>query len=284
MESIFELGQKEHMLLKISSLGAEIRSWKLNNHEMIWPAQRPWLRSSPWLFPIVGRLLNGEYEIEGRRYSMVQHGFLRDQNFLLEEKTDSKLKFKYVSCGHEGFPFRFTVRIEYFFENPLCLRIEFRVCNDESIRCLPFSLGWHPGYLSSKAQGFSLKGTSYRIGALDQNGHCDLEKERNLPTFNRLNCSDFPDLRAAQVLTGGDLSQVDWSGESGLKMKFEPSPEALALWSADSDQFVCLESWWGKPLCHRPFLYELKPQEEKKFSIHAYQEIRPLQGLCLNKA
>jgi galactose mutarotase-like enzyme len=77
----------------IANLGAELKSLvnTSTSEEYIWPGEASvWKGSAPVLFPIVGRLKNGEYHHHGNHYQLPKHGFAR--NSLFELATDKKMR------------------------------------------------------------------------------------------------------------------------------------------------------------------------------------------------
>src|SRR5688572_13428793 len=68
---------------RIALLGAELRSLRLGNGaELLWSADPAfWAKTSPILFPVVGRTNNDEIRVDGRAYPMPQHGFAQRCRF-----------------------------------------------------------------------------------------------------------------------------------------------------------------------------------------------------------
>ena len=116
--------------IEVNSLGAQLKSLVLleDNTEYLWQANPQfWNRSAPILFPIVGKLLNDTYTFKNKQYSMSQHGFARDKQFSLVEKSETMLKFLLKSDEEtlKIYPFNFELYfIEFFnskkFKNILC--------------------------------------------------------------------------------------------------------------------------------------------------------------------
>ena len=78
--------------MKLSDNGAEVRKvmHKKNGLDYMWTGDKAyWGRVSPVLFPIVGRLKEDRYQLDGQTYEMSQHGFLRDVVFDVEEQTST---------------------------------------------------------------------------------------------------------------------------------------------------------------------------------------------------
>ncbi|MEO6697641.1 MAG: aldose 1-epimerase family protein, partial [Gammaproteobacteria bacterium] len=76
--------------IKVADKGAELQSLKQSDGlELLWQADpKVWPRHAPHLFPIVGRLPNEILRHEGKNYTLTQHGFARDLNFICENKSD----------------------------------------------------------------------------------------------------------------------------------------------------------------------------------------------------
>ena len=72
------------MQINVSNKGAELTSIMANGREYLWQGDPAfWGRRAPILFPIVGRLADDKLHINGNEYTMKQHGFARDTDFVL---------------------------------------------------------------------------------------------------------------------------------------------------------------------------------------------------------
>ena len=81
----------EKLEIAVSTFGAELQSIQTKDlSHIMWQKETAhWNRIAPILFPIVGRLKDDSYTYAGGNYSMTQHGFARDQEFELIEKTSA---------------------------------------------------------------------------------------------------------------------------------------------------------------------------------------------------
>ena len=76
----------------INTLGAELISLVKNNKNYIWQVdEKYWNKTSPVLFPIVGRLKNDSYSFNGKTYQLPRHGFARNMEFSFDKKAILKL-------------------------------------------------------------------------------------------------------------------------------------------------------------------------------------------------
>lgn len=81
------------VLAEIALMGAELQVLKTKGgRNVLWQKDDiHWNRVAPNLFPIVGRLKGDSYTLGGASYSMRQHGFARDQKFVVEEQDESSV-------------------------------------------------------------------------------------------------------------------------------------------------------------------------------------------------
>lgn len=115
----------------MDSHGAELISLQYNNEEILYQkTENFWQRQSPVLFPIVGGLKNGVYQWERKDFILSQHGFARDEEFILLEKIDSKAIFELNSNEKtkSKFPFDWRLHIIYEIKNE-SLEVTYTVTN-----------------------------------------------------------------------------------------------------------------------------------------------------------
>ena len=254
--------ENESLTVEVSEHGAELQSIRQKGfgHEYLWQGDAEyWGRRAPVLFPMVGKVWNGEYRMDGKTYPMGQHGFARDCDFEVVEKTGTKVVFSLKSDENtlRLFPRDFALNITYTLEG-LRLQVRWEVTNTGRVR-LPFQIGAHPafaypewnendaahGYLSFDVTGklvsTPLVPGGYRSAtrpafdvALDEQGRIAL-------TNSTFDCDTIIDTR-------GKVRSVtlhDKQGHSLLTMRFRMP--IIALWSPRSGKapFVCIEPWCG---------------------------------------
>jgi galactose mutarotase-like enzyme len=129
--------------------GAELCSLQANENkqELIWQADAAfWGRHAPILFPIVGKLWQDEYRVEGKTFNLPQHGFARDTTFKLEKLESHKATFT-IQWNEETlakYPFKFLLRVIYeVIKNTL--QITYQVENQDD-KAILFSIGAHPAF------------------------------------------------------------------------------------------------------------------------------------------
>ncbi|HNG46278.1 MAG TPA: hypothetical protein PK944_01105, partial [Agitococcus sp.] len=126
----------------INAIGAELKSVKhqQDDIEYMWQADPQfWGRTSPVLFPIVGKLSNNMTQINGQEYQLSQHGFARDCEFECVEQSDDKVSFRLTANDQTKtkYPFDFELFISYILQADR-LTVNWQVINPNT-EILPFS-------------------------------------------------------------------------------------------------------------------------------------------------
>ena len=145
--------KNEILEVNVKSSGAELTSVKKDGIEYLWHGREYWKRNAPILFPIVGRLVNDEVEIEGNKYSMGQHGFARDMEFLEVESGNDFVTYllRYNEETLKKYPYKFELYVSYkLIEN--FIEVEYRVKNVDD-KNIMFCIGGHPGFAWPIADG-----------------------------------------------------------------------------------------------------------------------------------
>ena len=140
----------ETLTATINTLGAELISLVKNNKNYIWQVDETyWNKTSPVLFPIVGRLKNDSYSFNSKTYQLPRHGFARNMEFTIDKKSDSQVIFELNETDETKaiYPFSFKLLMAYtLMENELVIEYFVRNQSDE---VLPFSIGAHPAFAIS---------------------------------------------------------------------------------------------------------------------------------------
>jgi len=245
-------------LVEVREQGAELSSFRntANNLEYIWQADPAvWPRHAPVLFPIVGKLPNGEYQFGGNTYKLPQHGIARDLDFLLEEQTSNSLTFSVTSSEktREVYPFSFCLEIKYNLTGST-LAITYTVQNTGE-EPMPFSIGAHPAFNCPLLPGeaftdyyleFENTETLCRYLLKDglQNGQIEsvLNQQKILPLRYELFEKDAIVLKG---LTSEKITLQTDKHAHGVAFQFKDYPY-FGIWTKERGAtFICLEPWHG---------------------------------------
>ncbi len=125
----------------INTLGAELLTLVKNNKNYIWKVDETyWNKTSPVLFPIVGRLQNDSYKLNGKSYHLPRHGFARNMEFSFDKKSDSQVIFELNETEETkaNYPFDFKLLMAYtLIDNELVIEYFVRNLSDEVLPIYP---------------------------------------------------------------------------------------------------------------------------------------------------
>ncbi|MBQ8145986.1 MAG: aldose 1-epimerase family protein [Clostridia bacterium] len=151
--------QNEFLTVVISDLGAEIMSVKdSGGHEYLWQGdEKYWSGRAPIMFPICGRLFNGEYTYLGKTYTLPNHGFARKSVFSLKSAARDFITLEL--CANEEtreiYPFEFIFDVTFAL-NSNTLDVKYEVKNKDT-KELIFSVGGHPAFNAPLDKGLSFE-------------------------------------------------------------------------------------------------------------------------------
>ena len=235
----------------IKHSGAELFSLKDNqNKEYIWEGNPDfWGKHSPILFPIVGTLKNNTYTIADKEYQLPRHGFARDMDFQLINKTENSATFSLKSDTEtlEKYPFEFELQLVYTLED-ISLHIEYKVINRSNSK-MPFSIGAHPAIaLPEDFENYAFqfeKEEALEYHLLEN----DLisSKTKILETKNNLVPLNYDlfenDALIFKTLKSKSLTILE-NSKPYINVDFKGFP-SLGIWTKDQAPFICIEPWFG---------------------------------------
>lgn len=239
--------------LRVRRRGAEVVAWRVGEDDLLWSAGVQWPRSSPLLFPVVGRVNDGVVRVDGRRYPMPAHGFAASQDFVPVERTETTLRLRLRDNDETraAYPFAFCLEALYRLGERMVEAV-FTLSNPGT-RSLPYALGLHPGFRWPFANG---EAEDYRIvfdraeeptvPEIDRDG-LFTETGRAIPLEGR----DLPlagDLMAREALCFLDARSRRLRFVSPCDAAIAVETEGFAhfaLWARPPARFLCIEAWTG---------------------------------------
>jgi galactose mutarotase-like enzyme len=239
------------LIASINHKGAELVSLRNTlNAEYIWEGNPAfWNKHSPVLFPIVGTLKDNQYRHNGETYSLSRHGFARDMEFELIEKSENRVVFSLVHSEEtlQHYPFEFELQISYtLLDN--CLRIGYKVINKNSFS-MPFSIGAHPAFALPKSfDDYQIlfekqeELTAYQLEndlISERTIQLPLEKKK-LPLTYSLFENDALIFKKIQSKSVDILEK----NKPLLRIRFDNFP-SLGIWTKNNAPFICIEPWLG---------------------------------------
>ena len=251
---------------EILSVSAETKGGELSSVmrkdtqiEYLWQGDAAyWSGRAYNLFPICGRLTEGKYTYGGKTYEMGAHGFVRNSEMVLAEKTDTSMTFRLTESAEtlRQYPFPFTFEAIYTIVDNKLIHT-FRVTNtgDEE---LIFTLGGHPGFNVPLGDNVPFEGWYLEFDTPCQPEYivfspaclCDgyapypLVNDRVMPLRHDMFDNDAIFLR--NTATGVTLRSD--SSSHGVHVSY-PDMTHVGVWHKPKTDapYVCIEPWYGVP-------------------------------------
>jgi len=240
---------------EFNTMGAEMIALSdRNGREFLWQGDPAiWPSHAPILFPIVSRLKDGKYTLDGREYEMNSHGFAKYSEFTVEEQSDNRVVFllRENDWTLSQYPFSFAFRAAY----TLCgrqVKIEY-ITENRSERTMYYSVGGHEGYaLDGAVENYSIifdePETVSRYYAKPGNVFCRMP----LPHL----CGEYAFRLAEHYFQTGATVFYDLKSRgvtlrderSGREIHVDyPGFDTLVLWKKPDAEYLCIEPWAGAP-------------------------------------
>ncbi|MBR3768558.1 MAG: aldose 1-epimerase family protein [Clostridia bacterium] len=244
--------ENEYLKVGVKECGCELTSVfsKKNNYEYLWQGDESiWYGQAPILFPIVGRLIDDKYLLNGTEYTMPKHGFARKLNWSLLSKEEDSMAF-ILSESEDTlkiYPYEFDLIVTYTLSDNK-LKVNHCVVNKNEDE-MYFSLGAHPAF--NCEIGDSLIFDANETLSTEK---IDLEKSLRLPeTFSILenkneiiiteNIFD-EDALILHDIKSKYITLKHKNGKFTVKFDMGGSPY-LGIWAKPNAPYVCIEPWFG---------------------------------------
>lgn len=251
--------ENNDLKIMVRSKGAELRllQEKKDGTDYLWNGDPSWWKyCSPILFPIVGKVKNGKYKVDGKVYELPQHGLGRISEFELVNKTTDSVSFKlrYSDETLKVYPYKFELTVSYVLTGK-SVNVTWRVDNLDD-REINFSIGAHPALRCPIVEG-----ERFSDCYLDFHGeeHCENmktdadvlflhEREKDLDS-DKMNLSYdiFKDgVHVFDNLKTGSITLRSTKSKKAITLS-APSYPYMGIWSPEKGgaPFVCVEPWYG---------------------------------------
>lgn len=262
--------------ITVADKGAELISIQRDGREYMWCGDpKYWGRRAPILFPIVGRLADDTLRVNGQGYTMKQHGFARDAEFLRVEPKPSllggaidvqeingPLVFKMYQDGiPANYPYPFDLEARYeIINNVVSCSWEVKNLGTETMH---FQIGAHPAFslpdynaedeIHGYVKFYDINGkevspiiTSYLVEGLRHT----YDSPKALPggvTLCPITNKTFTD--DALLIEGSQVAAVALLDKQQREVLHVvcPQAEAFGIWAPNKQgcPFVCIEPWCG---------------------------------------
>ncbi len=281
--------KNDALTVTLSDLGAEMISVRRGDCEYVWQKDDTYWKDgqAPLLFPICGRLIDGAYEYEGKRYKMAIHGFAKDSVFQVARWNDCEIEFVLDAdeSTKRSYPFDFSLSVIYRLEGETLTTNA--VIRNRGDGVMPAAFGAHPGF------NVPLDGVgSFEDYQLEFSEPCSpdevvmtpacfltgerkpflLEKGRSLPLRHSL--FDIDAIFLARVSDSVTLRSDKTPRSVTLTY---PDMPYLGIWHMPRTDapYVCIEPWCGLPdydgavgdILQKSDMFRIPAGEEKSVSF-----------------
>lgn len=269
--------QYNNIKMGVKTRGAELFSVQIDNVEYMWNKNEIWAKSSPILFPFIGKLKNDKYTYKDKEYSInTRHGFARDMDFNLIFENENTLVYEINSTSETKkiYPFDFTFQIRYeILENSILM--EMNVINKTKGEML-FSLGAHPAfYLEGNMEDYIIKiDNKQKLERYTLEGPYLSNKTKEYGQTDTIEINDEIFKDDAIIFDGNITNKSSIiSKKTNRKITvIHEGYEFIAYWKALGANFVCIEPWFGITDCidtdgkleNKKGIIKLKENEEFK--------------------
>ena len=274
--------ENDFFVLSVKEMGAELTSLKSKKSgiEYIWQGNTDiWYGQSPILFPVIGRLLNDKYRLNGKEYNMEKHGIVRKKPFKLVEQTANSLTFLQTDdeASLNIYPYKFELFVTFTLKNN-GLEVSHKVVNkNDSV--MFYSFGAHPAFNCEIGDYLEFDNPQTVLNeqideeSLLLDNQVELLKNEKRITIEK-NTFDHD----ALILSGYTDKVISLKSDNHNRVvRFNFDSPVLGIWAKPNAPYVCIEPWWGindnheekSDLSEKREIMSLNAKEERSFSWYA---------------
>ncbi|WP_432647774.1 aldose 1-epimerase family protein [Mitsuokella sp.] len=141
--------ENDKLCVQVRDHGAELRSIKerADETEYLWNGDPTWWKySSPVLFPIIGKVRDGKYRVDGKEYELPSHGLGRISDFKLVEKKADRIAFSLLWSEEslKKYPWKFELLVAYELHDK-AIKVIWTIRNHDDHEMI-YSIGAHGAY------------------------------------------------------------------------------------------------------------------------------------------
>ena len=244
--------ENKNLKIQVENTGAELVSLysKEADTEYLWYGKKEiWGKHAPILFPIVGKLIDDKYRVNGKEYTLEKHGFARNTEFKLIDKGEDFIKFCLTENEEtlKKYPYKFNLIITYTLKGKT-LEVTHEVVNTND-DTMYFSLGGHPAFNCEigdilefeKEETLAAEKIHIENALLLPNKFPLLDNEKEIVITKDIFAED------ALILSGFKSDYVTLKSpnhDRTVKVTLGGAPY-LGIWAKPGAPYVCIEPWFG---------------------------------------
>lgn len=264
--------------VEINEKGGCLNSIQKDGYEYLWQgAQESWTGKDVSIFPWIARLKDGNYLVDGKEYSMKNHGLCRYATLDIVEKSGNRVTLELKSNEETlaQYPYKFVFNSTYTV-NGSTLKVEYRVKNVDN-KTMYFGIGGHPAFnipFVRKDDYDDISGNKIEFENeitpnnyyLDPTGSFIVKKDvfKTLKTID-LNKDIFVKYKTL-MFCDAKMDKVTLYKKDGKNVHMRlNNPRTVAIWTKEKfGGYICIEPWNGIP-----DLMEPEKELSKKAGINA---------------
>lgn len=282
---MIEIGS-EALNAVINPLGAELWSLRDAGGRALMTDADPafWSGRAPLLFPIVGRLMDDRYRLDGKEYALPQHGFARRQTFALIDQAPDRAVLRLIDNAETRavYPFAFALDAAFSLRGAT-LAMDVTVTNTGDV-AMPASFGFHPAFAWPLPYGAAkaahritfAEDEPGQLAAIVKGGWMDADGWESPVEGRVLALHDALFERDALVWNPVRSQSLAYGAEGGPQLVCDfPDTPALGLWMKPGARYLCIEPWHGiadpygfdGEIWDKPLMQRYAPGESKTFTM-----------------
>ena len=245
--------------ISVATRGAELKAITAvdDGTEYLFDGNPTWWKfSSPVLFPIVGKLINNTYRVDGKEFTMPGHGFARTSDFWVVDAAPDSITFALESNAATlaVYPYRFRLEISYKLDGNE-VKVGWKVINVDA-REIYFSIGAHPAISCPIAYRENFTDCYLKFNRAEKSSRLPLAangaiSHERIPTLDGtefdLNYEIFKgDALVFDDLKSDEISVCSRKSSKSLTLRAEGFPY-WGIWTPAQGgaPFICIEPWHG---------------------------------------
>lgn len=243
--------RNEFLTVTIDEMGAQMLSIvDKDGYERLWNGKESyWKGRAPILFPIAGALKENAYYLDGKRYEMPKHGYVRNLLWKLEDCDGNSATFL-ITEKHPGFPFDYELRARYTLEGS-SIRVTYQV-NNTGNESFWYSVASHEGFATPGGISnyyIHFEKTECLERQILQGSLLTHHSEVIHSATDKLRLSDQLFTKDALVFLNLKSRTVTLESDLHLrKIRIEyPECGVLLLWMVPGAEYICIEPWENAP-------------------------------------
>lgn len=253
-----------NLTVSISETGAEMHSVVHNGLERLWCADPAvWNKHAPLLFPLIGRLRQGQYLLNGQPVDAPRHGFCRERAFEVVDANEASVAFRTTEDAETlaCYPFPFTLDVIYTLDGDTIVKTH--AITNKGETAMPFELGGHEAYAiclepgETAADWFVQFDGGDRLEAFDMDAEGMLQLPKRVIDLQNGKLTKYPeqvglDTIVLEDIPGSTATLACTKSSHSVTVDFPDFPY-LGIWTMQDGQdprYLCIEPWSALPDGH----------------------------------